>query len=221
MDADMSSCVRTRKRVPWLALLCAILLSPAHAATLDPEARYQSLLAAAKAADQPVDWQALRFAYADRPSFNVFRDGLENIRKQMFAAVSSKDYAGALNLAQRIIGQDYIDADAHLIIFLCYVKMGQPEKGVRDREIGLGLIRSINTGDGRTPATALSVITVPEEYTFLRASGLRPVSQSLVKEGGHSYDLLSVIDQTGKPRPVYFLIDRILAAEAAALKPNN
>jgi len=221
MDADVSRGALTRKSVPWPALLFAAWLSSAHAATPDPEARYQSLLAAAKAGDQSVDWQALRFAYADRPSFNVFRDGLEDVRKQMLAAVDSKDYAGALNLAQRIIGQDYIDPDAHIIAFLCYVRMGQPEKGVRDRDVGLGLIRSIKTGDGQTPATALSVITVAEEYTFLRASGLRPTSQSLVREGGHSYDVLSAIDQTGKPRAVYFLIDRIVAAEATALGPKN
>jgi len=203
------------------ALLFAASTFSTHAAEPDPEARFQTLLAAAKAGDQNVDWQALRFAYADRPSFSVFGDGLDAVRKQMFAALEAKDYAGALNSAQQIIDKDFVDADAHLIVFLCEVRLGKPDQGVCDRDIGVGLIHSIQTGDGKTPATALSVITVAEEYTFLRASGLRPASQALIHNGGHSYDLLNAVDQSGQPHPVYFLIDHIVADEAKALEPKK
>ena len=199
------------------ALLLAASAFSGHAAGADPEARFQALLATAKAGDQPVDWQALRFAYADRPGFSVFGDGLDAVRKQMFAALSAKDYAGALSGAQQIIGQDFVDADAHLIVFICDQQLGQPDSGRRDREIAVGLIRSMQTGDGKTPATALTVINVAEEYTYLRVNGLRSNSQALIHDGGHSYDLLNAVDQSGQPRPVYFLIDRVVADEAKAL----
>jgi len=217
MDHNLWGKGRAGARAVLAAMLCAAVLLPAHAGAADPEARYQALLAAAKAGDQPVDWQALRFAYADRPSFSVFGDGLQDVRKQMFTAFKAKDYATALGLAQRIIDQDFIDSDAHLIIAACDGAMGQPRLGQRDREIGLALIQSIETGDGQTPATALTVITVAEEYAYLRAKGLRPTRQALVRDGGHSYDLLTTTDQDGKPREVYFLIDRVLADEAKAL----
>ena len=206
--------------LPLLALLFAAISLPAHAADPDPEARYQTLLAAARAGDQPVDWQALRFAYADRPTFNVLGDGLDDVRKRMFAALDA-DYSSALSLAGQITDQDFVDLDAHFIAFVCYVRMGQPDRGVRDRDIGLGLIRSIQTGDGKAPASALSVITVAEEYSYLRASGLRPTRQALIHNGAHSYDLLDTVDQSGQPHPVYFLIDRILADEAKAFKPKG
>ena len=38
----------------------------------DAEAKYQAMLAAAKAAPAATDWQALRFAHADQPSFSLF-----------------------------------------------------------------------------------------------------------------------------------------------------
>ncbi len=199
------------------ALLFAVSTFSTHAAEPDPEARYQALLAAAKAS-QTVDWQALRFAYADRPSFSVFGDGQEDTRKTMFGALNAKDYAATLDAAQRIIDKDFVDADAHLIVFICDQAMGNPEKGVRDREIAIGLIHSMQTGDGKTPATALRVITVAEEYTYLRVNGLRSTSQALIHDGGHSYDLLNAVDQSGQPHPVYFLIDQVLADEAKALK---
>jgi hypothetical protein len=200
------------------ALVLAGALS-AHAATLSPEARYQALLAAAKAG-KPVDWRALRYAYADRPSFNVLGDGLDPVRKQMFSAMQAMDYAGAIAAAQQVIDKDFVDADAHLIIFLSDVKLGQGEKGFRDRDVGLGLIVSMQTGDGKTPATALTVIDVAEEYTYLRALGLQPNGQSLVHDGGHSYDVINVTDQSGQAQSVYFLIDRVVADEAKALAPK-
>ena len=57
-----------------LVLLAAIALAPslAFAADAAADARYQTLLAAAKSATAPVDWKALRFAYADSSAFNVF-----------------------------------------------------------------------------------------------------------------------------------------------------
>ena len=89
----------------------------AHAAEPDPEARFQALLASARAGGQAVDWQALRFAYADRPTFSVFGDGLDAVRKGMRTALGAKDYTGAIGLAQQIIDQDFVDAEAHLVAF--------------------------------------------------------------------------------------------------------
>jgi hypothetical protein len=206
------------------ALMSALLLAAgavsAHAATPGPEARYQALLAVAKAG-KPVDWRALRYAYADRPSFNVLGDGLDPLRKQMFDAMQANDFAGAITAAQQVIDKDFVDADAHLIVFLSDVKLGQREEGFRDRDIGLGLIVSMQTGDGKTPATALTVINVAEEYSYLRAVNLRPSSQSLIHDGGHSYDVLNAVDQAGQTQSVYFLIDRVVADEAKALAPKT
>lgn len=203
-----------------MSALLAATTTPAHAAPPPgPEARYEAMLAVAKAG-KPVDWRAMRYAYADRPGFNVLGDGLDPVRKQMFSALQAMDYAGAITAAQEVIDKDFVDADAHLVTFLSYVKLGQGQKGFRDRDIGLGLIVSMQTGDGKTPATALTVINVAEEYAYLRALSLHPNGQSLIHDGGHSYDVLNVTDQSGQTQSVYFLIDRVVADEAKALQPK-
>lgn len=195
------------------ALLTAVLCRPALAADADPEARYQTLLAAAKAGSQPVDWQALRFAYADRPSFSLQSTEYAELRKQMFLALGAQDWEKTLSVSRQMIEKNFVDPEAHLVAAICDLKLKRSDDGFRERDISNGLLRSIETGDGLTKATALTVISVDEEYAYLRLKGLRPIRQSLIKEGGHGYDLLDTKDVKGQPRPVYFQIDRVLAAE--------
>jgi hypothetical protein len=78
----------------------------AQAADKSPEAKYQALLADAKTAKGTVDWQALRFAYANQPSVNVMDDGLGDVRKSMMAAREADNFSELLHDAQRIIDKD-------------------------------------------------------------------------------------------------------------------
>jgi len=55
----------------------------------------------------------------------------------------------------------------------------------------------------------------------MRALGARVSEQALIQSGGHSYDALTAVDQAGHKATYYFLIDRVLAAEAAALQPGS
>jgi hypothetical protein len=65
----------------------------------------------------------------------------------------------------------------------------------------------------------MTVISVAEEYDFLSTQNYQSHKQSLISEGGHSYDRLDA-ERDGQSRPFYFLIDRVLAAEKALLKPK-
>ncbi|HZC16658.1 MAG TPA: hypothetical protein VE309_07845 [Caulobacteraceae bacterium] len=209
-------------RKAFAALLILFALAPAApAAAFDgaSEARYQSLLAAAKAAgDQPVDWGVLRLAYADSAEFDLTGGRTDAARKAMFAAVNAGDAKTALTQARLILAQDYVDIDAHVVADLASKKPGDTATAAREHAIVLGLLRSVRIGDGSSPAMALKVITVGEEYAVTRAFDMTVTGQALVQDGGHSYDRLSVTDPDGKPLTIYFLIDNIVAAEGAAVK---
>ena len=192
----------------------------AHAAAADDaEARYQSLLAAAKASAPNVDWAALRQAYAARPGFNVF-GGPAATRRQMFQALEKGDCATALPAAEQALGAAYVDIDAHFVAAFCEDAAGQADAARLDREVAMGLALSIKTGDGLTAATAFTPIDVAEEYALMRVMNLKVTEQALVRDGAHSYDVLSTVSANGAPGHYYFLIDAVLAAEAAALKPG-
>jgi hypothetical protein len=208
-------------------LLAAAVLAtaPSHAAQApappapDPEAAWQALLAQAKADPGAVDWQALRFAYAARPTFTPFTQSAA--KRTMFQAAEKGDCAAALPAAKALIEERYIDADAHMVAAFCQENGGDPAGAQVERAIGAALIHSIETGDGRTPSTAFTVIDVDEEYSTLRALGLHVTSQTLISKVGHSYDALATTDEKGQTATYYFLVDRVLAAEAASLRPGS
>src|SRR5207245_2132656 len=79
--------------------------------------------------------------------------------------------------------------DAHLVAGLCHGKLGNEAAMRRERETARGLIDSIlQSGDGKSEASAFVVIQIAEEYSLLGVLGLRPSNQALIHAQGHSYD---------------------------------
>jgi hypothetical protein len=201
-----------------LAFSLAVTSASATVITQDAEGRYQALLAAAKANAPNVDWGELRLAYADRPGFKVFAQSAA--RRQMLQAANAGDCAQALPSARAAIAEDYVDADAHMVAAYCEEAAGDAAGAKLDRDIGAGLLQSIQTGDGLSAQTAFTVIDVDEEYALTRALGLTVAAQALVQQGGHSYDALQATDEKGQRATYYFQVDRVLAAEAGAMAPG-
>jgi Domain of unknown function (DUF4919) len=210
--------------LPMRRLSLAIMLSLCAGAGLaatpeDPEAHYQTLLAAAKATAPNADWGALRLAYAARPSFAAFAQSAA--KRSMFEAAEKSDCAAALPAAKAVIEEAYVDIDAHLVAAFCEETAGDTAAAKLDRDIGAGLVASIETGDGLSPASAFTPIDIAEEYAVMRALGVKVIQQGLMQQDGHSYDSFSVTDAKGQPATYYFLIDHVLTAEAAGLKPRD
>ena len=210
----------------FLALALSLALPAAAAAATasavaapdKTEAHYQTLLTAAKAAAPNADWGALRLAYSRRPGFKAFAQSAA--KRQMFEAAQKGDCAAALPATRAVLAEAYVDVDAHMIAAFCEDGAGDKAAAQLDRDIGAGLVASIETGDGLSPATAFTPIDVDEEYALMRALGARVTDEALIQSGGHAYDALTAVDQGGRKTTYYFLIDRVLAAESAALQPG-
>ena len=198
-----------------LALACLPL--GAHAAP-DAEAQYEALLAAAKSGTAPVDWMALRYADADRPSFTP--DVANPDRKAMFQAANAQDWQGALDLANRVIDKDYTDALAHLLASSADRQLGHADDAAHEAATGNGLLASIRTGDGQSFDTAFTVIAVREEYDLLLTMHLKLTRQGLNLHDGHHYDVMETMNAAGTAVTYYFQIDREWAAENRALMPH-
>jgi hypothetical protein len=144
-----------------IAILVLLLISSPAVATDDTETKYRDLVAAAKSG-QPVDWQALRFAYAESSAFDLLGVKSAAARKAMFEALRTDDYTGALAQANLILDQNFVDIDAHFVTEIANAKLGNADEAKKQHAIIIGLLRSIETGDGKTPETAFTVITVAE-----------------------------------------------------------
>jgi hypothetical protein len=204
-----------RRHIIILALL--LVSSAAAIAAEDGNSKYQDILGAAKSG-QPVDWQAFRFAYAESAGFDVTGMKSAATRKAMNEALRANDYAGAIAQANLILNENYTDIDAHVVSDVANMKLGNTDEAKKQHAIAVGLLRSIRTGDGKTPETAFTVITVHEEYSLIGVLGMRRQRQAVFSNGGHNYDVLDVVDKDGLSQKFYFQIDRVLAAEAALLE---
>src|SRR6516225_3710724 len=105
---------RSRMRRVLLVLLL-VFAFPAALAAEDATARYQALAAAARQGNQPIDWQALRFAYAETPDFDPLGAVTRTRREKMFAAHAAGDDKTALAEAVRVLDQNYTDIAAHVV----------------------------------------------------------------------------------------------------------
>ncbi len=208
----------TMRRVLLALFLIGVFFSSDLAAE-NATAHYEALAKIAKQGDQPVDWQALRFAYAETPNFDPLGAVTSSKRKKMFAAYTARDYATALAEAQHILEENYTDIAAHMISDYAYHYLGDDTRARQQGDIAIALLKSIRTGDGHTPATAVTVISITEEYDFLHYLKYEPRQQTLVTQGGHSYDMFEV-ERDQQSYSLYFLADRVLAAEAALFKPK-
>ena len=170
---------------------------------------YESLLARVKNNDHSVDFKELRMAFTDTPAYSPY-GGDTNLRKQMFAALKSKEFDKTLENAEKILAANYLDINGHLGAMVAHRELGHVDKAAYHRFVWEGLLNSIrNSGDGKTTDTAFVVISTDEEYVLFSWLGLRPTGQALVNEKGHSYDKMTVVDpKTNQTLTFYFNIDK-------------
>lgn len=207
-----------------MGALAAVALCPLAASAADdpdPEARYQAMLAAAKANPAATDWQALRFAFAERPANSplIARAGLTAIT----AAEKASDWPALLDAAEKYLDVNWVDGRAHRAAGMAYAEMGRIKDSFREVDISGAIFESmVADGNGLSQEHAIAVISVVEEYELLAAMNWhRSGSQALLQSNDHFYDTIEAEDGNGRKATFWFQIDRVIAAEARVLSPDG
>jgi Domain of unknown function (DUF4919) len=197
-----------------LALIAGgILLAAAAFATAETVLRFDDLLAQAKRNGVAVDFKVLRYAYAESTFYNPYDVAESELRKQMVKALTEdKDCDVAIRHAQTILDKNYVSIDAHIMLDVCYRRLGQTKEADHHGLMAHGLGDSIVTPeDGKTPQTAFVVISIQEEQSVLSMLGLKKARQALIEVEGHKYDLIAVESGSGGTKDVFFNVDRPLS----------
>ena len=177
---------------------------------------YDVMLRRVKETDSGVSFREFRLAYADSPYYTPSADGAT--RKAMFAALNAKDYAQALDLAERILKDRYVDIYAHQTASVAYRELDKRAEGSVHASLARELIRSIvESGDGNSPETAMLLISEEEESVILSALQLRMVSQELQDVDGHTYDRVEAMDSGDGSVVLFFNLDVPVAKVREAL----
>lgn len=172
------------------------------------QSEYASLLARVQGGDLSIDFQRLRFSYMESPERHKAKDTSDE-EKAMWQALNKKDFKKAIAAADVVLANEFVNLDAHFVEFQAYRGLEDAAKSDFHKSVFSGLLKSITgSGDGKSPETAYIVISTHEEYVVLGVLGLQPGKQSVMHEGGHSYDLLEAINQESKETVrLYFNVD--------------
>jgi hypothetical protein len=186
-----------------LVAICALLIFPAtlaHAqdkqqATSKPSAAasYDEMVQKLKQGDLSVDFAELRMKYASSPQYEP-EEGSDEV-KDMFGKLNTKDYKGALKIANAVLEKQYVNIDAHVVASAAYEGLHDDVAAKLHHDIVVGLVQSIlDSGTGTSTVTAYKVISVGEEYAVMRVLGLIPGKQSYMREGKRSYDEMEMVN---------------------------
>jgi hypothetical protein len=175
---------------------------------------YEALVSRLIRGDTKIDYAALRLAYSRSKSADPYGADHE-VRRQMNAAVVEKRCDEAMKIADTLLASFYLSPETHAAKSACYLATGDNAKADLHKAIYVGLINSILAkGDGNSPETAYSVITIEEEYAVMRALGFTVWGQEFVHTPEHTFNVLSGTDDRNKrSAKVYFNVDIPLAVE--------
>ena len=169
-------------------------------------ATYEQLLAQLKGGDTTVDYAALRFSFASTKAYSPFGNAPSEQIEAMSTALEKEKYAKSLRLARALLDDFYLSPDAHLVAAISLEELGNSDEAKFHRAIVRGLFDSICPGnDGKTAESPCRVISVGEEYFFLRLAGLEAGMQNLTTCKYGPCDEMSVRDpKTGAEFTLYF-----------------
>ena len=153
---------------------------------------YHELLSAAKEDPSSADYHTLRMAYTRSDRYRPYTQQ-KGLIAALDTALRASDLDGALNVAQQLLGANYLDIEAHMAAAYVYTMQENVEMAAHHQLFANGLIKAIlNSGTGRDPDSAFIVIDIPEEYTIMRILGLEPSGQKLLNQQGRWLDAFDV-----------------------------
>ena len=196
----------------WLAmaffLVCA---QAAWAAGAPGSASYEEMVAKLKAGDTGIDYQALRFAFAETRDFDPnARPAIET--RDLIRAVNSGNLDDALALANMILDANYTDMNGHYAAYIVFEKSGQHARADSHRAVVEGLMQSLDdSGDGMSEDTAMMAITASEEFAYLGLRGYQVLRQGLSPSRKGPMDVFSVTTRDNQGTTIYFNASRIFA----------
>jgi hypothetical protein len=143
----------------------------------------------------------VRAAYGDREDFFSLCEK-DRPLEEWVHTLNAELWQEALVSSERWLRKCPVDIDARFVAAAALTELGRPDDAAEHVRWYRGMIDSIfATGDGKSPATALVVISIAEEYSILHALGLERKEQSLL-DGG--IDALRVVDRDGRDSTIYF-----------------
>jgi hypothetical protein len=145
------------------------------------------------------DFFTLRMAYTKTEEYNPYSVELDELRNSIEFNIEEKRFEKALEIADKILGNRYIDIKTHLYCAKIYKQLNNNEKADYHYNIYDGLLNSIYfSGDGRSAETAFIIMEISEEYDLMKWLDFEYSKQYLMLQDHYSFDIFEVFDENEK-----------------------
>lgn len=174
----------------------------------DPVKDYYSLITRLKSGDTSVDYEKLRYSFAQTKEYDPYGKYPEE-RKAMLKALDNKEYEAAVNHAHAVLAKNYLDMESHFVCSIAYREDGNAKMNAFHTTVLKGLIGSLyRSGNGQSQETAYIVISTDEEYFMFNMNGYRTIRQSLTEKNGMHFDKMEVENEkSGVKSTIYFNVE--------------
>lgn len=202
------------KRITFFVIMTALLAVNAAAQTASSGAAkspaYDAMVAKIRGGDLNVDFQALRFAFADATTGEA-RTADPKAHLAMLKLLNEKNFKEAIKIADSIHKVNFVDMNSHIVAAMAYGELKDAKKSKFHESVYLGLVNSIlKDADGASTKTAYHVISVAEEYVLLNALELKRGTQETENADGSIFHVLTAADKaTNESVKLYFNIDKV------------
>jgi hypothetical protein len=189
--------MKTLAKIGCCVMLAVCLVS---ASGKEAKAKYEALVQRVRSGDQTVDLNELRLAAGEG---GIVSD--VDARSNLMAAARKRDFKKLEQAADAVLKSNYTDLDGHFFAKVAAKELGKPEKEEFHNWVEMGLLKSLySSGDGKSAATALKVISVDEEYFLLRVMGQMVKSQALSTCEGKRCDVMTTEDRESKQEQKWY-----------------
>ena len=211
----------TRVLLIALSMLCCGLSAYALDDPKVAHAKYDQLAAKVRSGDTTVDWQALRLAA--EVGYVAGNYDLRDANQRGIKAFNDGKFADSLKIANEILEHNIADGDGYFLAMISLKHLGRQADADKEQAMLVSFFQSImKSGDGKSAKTAWFTVNVHEEYLVIRLLlGMNLKSQSLSNQDGHSYDVMTVMDNSGKESTLWFNTDTDMEISNNALKAGS
>lgn len=185
--------------------------------------KYLAMVEKVKTMPADYDFYALRAIYPKTSFFNPYGTFYKQEVHELFDAYKS-GAAGAGDKLATYLTNNFPLPEVHTRYMANYDALGQQDLAVFHRWAAKGLMQAMfSTGaNGTHPQKAFPVLNASEEYMIARQYIDGTPSQSLKKEGGRIYDVLTGKEKgTGQNIDIWFDITDIWAKNPASPQNQN
>jgi hypothetical protein len=216
--------MKTIIRIAAIAILASLSVSSAPAADERPAARakYAELAAKVRTGDMGIDWKALRVAAAIGEVGDLTPASSSAVQNG-YATLNEGKFNDALKTGREIEDRNIADIDGHYLAWRSLTGLGRGGEAEKERVLLAALLQSItDSGDGKSAKTAWFATTIRETYLYMGSVlNVQFQEHRTWKEDGHYYDVVSVKDESGKERILWFNADTEMQRQMAAGEQAN